>query len=73
MRETMMTGAGLAIALLAFTAMQLPDAALALNPQPEVPSKPNPDGCTRCKHKKMKKGQKPPKGPKHVPPSPIKR
>lgn len=73
MRRTIIIATGLAAALLAVAAMQLPDAALALNPQPEVPSKPNPDGCARCKHKKNMKGQKPPKGPKHLPPSPVKR
>ena len=71
MRLTTIIGAGIAIAFLAVTAVQIPDAALALNPQPEVPSKPNPGGCVSCKHKK--KSHKTPKGPKHVPPSPIKR
>lgn len=71
-RKTMTIARSVAAALLAVAAMQLPDAALALNPQPEVPSKTNPGGCTRCKHKKMK-SHKPPKGPKHVPPSPIRK
>jgi hypothetical protein len=69
--RSMMITAGMAAALLAVAGMQVPNAALALNPQPEVPSKPNPDGCTRCKQKK--KGHKPAKGPKHLPPSPITR
>jgi hypothetical protein len=60
-----------AAAFIAVAAVQVPNAALALNPQPEVPSKPNPGGCTKCKHKK--KGHKPSKGPKHTPPNPIKR
>jgi hypothetical protein len=72
MHKTPIIAAGLAAALLAVAAMPLPDPALALNPQPEVPSKPNPDGCTRCKHKGAK-ANKTPKGPKHLPPSPIKR
>lgn len=42
MRKITIVSSGLA-ALLAVTAMQLPTAALALNPQPEVPSMPKPD------------------------------
>jgi hypothetical protein len=72
MHATTTATAGFAAAFLAIAVMQLPEAALALNPQPEVPSKPNPDGCVRCKNKK-KKVHKSPKGPKHLPPSPIKR
>lgn len=72
MRSTMMIAAATAAAFIAVAAMQAPNEALALNPQPEVPSKPNPDGCARCKQKKQK-ATKPPKGPKHTPPNPIKR
>jgi hypothetical protein len=50
---------------MAVAAMQLPNAALALNPQPEVPSKPNPN-----LGKKIKKSGK---SQKHLPPGPIKR
>jgi hypothetical protein len=50
---------------MAVVAMQLPNAALALNPQPEVPSKPNPN-----LGKKTKKGAK---SQKHLPPGMIKR
>jgi hypothetical protein len=71
MRTTMMITAGIAAAVLAVASMQVPNAAQALNPQPEVPSKAKPDGCARCKHKQ--KGHKPPKGPKHTPPSPVRR
>jgi hypothetical protein len=53
--------------LLAVAAMQFPNAALALNPQPEVPSKPNPDPGWHKKNKKSGKSQK------HLPPNPIKR
>jgi hypothetical protein len=60
-----MASAGLAAALMAVVAMQLPNAALALNPQPEVPSKPNPN-----LGKKTKKGAK---SQKHLPPGMIKR
>jgi hypothetical protein len=67
MRRTMTVSAGLAAALLALAAMQFPNAALALNPQPEVPSKPDPDRKGKIKTKK------PDKGTKHVPPSPVKR
>jgi len=42
MRKMTLVSTGLAT-LLAITAMQLPNAALALNPQPEVPSMPTPD------------------------------
>jgi hypothetical protein len=71
MRRTMTVSAGLAAALLALAAMQFPNAALALNPQPEVPSKPDPDRKGKIKTKF--KTKKPDKGTKHVPPSPIKR
>jgi hypothetical protein len=40
MHTRMTISTGFAAALLAFAAMQFPGAALALNPQPEVPSKP---------------------------------
>lgn len=52
MRATMTVGAGLAAALLVITAIQFPTAALALNPQPEVPSKPNPESNWHKKNKK---------------------
>jgi hypothetical protein len=60
-----MTTAGLVAALLAVAAMQSPNAAMALNPQPEVPSKINP--------KLHKKSQKTNKRPKHLPPGLNKR
>jgi hypothetical protein len=60
-----MATAALAAALMAVVAMQLPNAALALNPQPEVPSKPNPN-----LGKKIKKSGK---SQKHLPPGLIKR
>jgi hypothetical protein len=47
-----MIPAVIAVALLAVAGMQVPNAALALNPQPEVPSKSNTDGCTRSKMEK---------------------
>ena len=65
MRPITMTTAGLVAALLAVAAMQFPNAAMALNPQPEVPSKLNPK-----LHKKSKKSSK---SPKHLPPSLNKR
>jgi hypothetical protein len=65
MRTTKMLSVGFAGALLAAAATQFPDAALALNPQPEVPSRPNPNW-----HKKNKTSGK---TQKHVPPSPVKR
>ena len=65
MRLTTMTTAGLVAALLAVAAMQFPNAAMALNPQPEVPSKRNPK-----LHKKSKKSSK---SPKHLPSSLNKR
>lgn len=43
MHTRMTIGAGFAAAFLAIAAMQFPEAALALNPQPEVPSIPKPD------------------------------
>lgn len=65
MRPITMTTAGLVAALLGAAAMQVPHAALALNPQPDVPSKLNPK-----MHKKSKKSSK---SPKHLPPSLNKR
>jgi hypothetical protein len=65
MRPTTTTTAGLVAALLAVAAMQVPNAAIALNPQPEVPSKLNP--------KLHKKSQKSNKKPKHLPPGMNKR
>jgi hypothetical protein len=43
MHTRMTISRGFAAALLAIAAMQFPEAALALNPQPEVPSMPKPD------------------------------
>lgn len=65
MRPIMMTTAGLVAALLAVAAMQLPNEAMALNPQPEVPSNLNP--------KLHKKSQRKTKSPKHLPPGMNKR
>jgi hypothetical protein len=65
MRPSTMTTAGLVAALLAVAAMQSPNAAMALNSQPEVPSKINP--------KLHKKSQKTNKRPKHLPPGLNKR
>jgi hypothetical protein len=62
-----MTTAGLVAALLAVAAMQFPNAAMALNPQPEVPSKLNPK-----LQKKSQKSQKS-KSQKHLPPGMNKR
>jgi hypothetical protein len=71
-----MVTAGLAAALLAITAIQLPNAALALDPQPEPPSKFNPQ--PGLQKKKTGKSQKryPPnpfKGKTQFPPNPFKR
>ncbi len=68
MRPITMTTAGLVAALLAVAAMQFPNAAMALNPQPEVPSKLNPK-----LHKKSQKSQKTIKSQKHLPPGMNKR
>jgi hypothetical protein len=65
MRLKAVMGAGFTAAVLAVIAMQLPHAALALNPQPEVPSKPNPN-----LHKKAKKSGK---TKKHLPAGKVKR
>jgi hypothetical protein len=66
MRTRITVSVGLAGALFAVAAMQFPDAALALNPQPEVPSKPNPNPYKKSKKHKSK-------SQKHLPPNPIKR
>jgi hypothetical protein len=59
---------GIAAALLAVAAMQFPNVAMALNPQPEVPSKPNPNWL-----KKSQKSKKNSKSQRHLPPGMIKR
>lgn len=43
MHKRMTTSVGFVAALLALAATQLPETALALNPQPEVPSMPTPE------------------------------
>lgn len=65
MRPKAVVSAGFAAAVLAAMAMQIPHAALALNPQPEVPSKPNPN--------LSKKSEKSGKTQKHLPAGAIKR
>jgi hypothetical protein len=59
MQTKMTISTGFAAALLAFAAMQFPGAALALNPQPEVPSKPvdeatPPPPCLVCETARYK-------------------
>jgi len=66
MPRTMMIALG--AGLLAMAAMQFPDAALALNPQPEVPSKAKSELKIKTKKSKGKS-----KGHKHLQPGPIKR
>ena len=71
MRTTIMVTAGFAAALLAITAIQLPNAALALNPQPEPPSKFNPQPSLQ----KKKKTKRYPPNPfkEKYPPNPFNR
>jgi hypothetical protein len=54
----MKISAGFAAALVAITAILFSTAALALNPQPEVPSKPSPEQSSQKKNNKIKMSEK---------------